>query len=93
MKTLDKVLILVGGFLAAFIVATVIIYTVNGWPYDVLIPCVVGSGVLETVNTMIITVNKIRRGQDETMGNLDNLGAGSLGSDLDTGCYDSDTLA
>lgn len=62
MKTLDKVLILVGGFLAAFIVATVIIYTVNGWPYDVLIPCVVGSGVLETVNTMIITVNKIRRG-------------------------------
>lgn len=60
MKTLDKVLIIVGIFLAAFIIATVIIYTYNGWQYDVLIPCVVGSGLLETVNTMIITVNKIR---------------------------------
>lgn len=64
MKTLDKVLIAVGAFLAVFIVATVIIYTVNGWQYDVLIPCVLGGGLLETVNTMIITVNKIRRGKD-----------------------------
>jgi hypothetical protein len=60
MKTLDKVLIIVGIFLAAFIIATVVIYTYNGWQYDVLIPCVVCSGLLETVNTMIITVNKIR---------------------------------
>ncbi len=59
-KTLDVVLIVVGAFLAAFIIATVIIYTVNGWQYDTLIPCVVGGGLLETVNTMIITVNKIR---------------------------------
>lgn len=63
MKTLDKVLIIVGAFLGAFIIATVIIYTVNGWQYDVLIPCVVGSGILETVNTMLITVNKIKRGK------------------------------
>lgn len=63
MKTLDRVLIIVGAFLGAFIIATVIIYTVNGWQYDVLIPCVVGSGILETVNTMIITVNKIKRGK------------------------------
>ena len=62
-KTLDKVLIIVGAFLGAFIIATVIIYTVNGWQYDVLIPCVVGSGILETVNTMLITVNKIKRGK------------------------------
>ena len=61
MKTLDKVLIIVGGFIAAFIVATVIIYTYNGWQYDTLIPCVVGSGLLETVNTMIITITKIKR--------------------------------
>lgn len=59
-KTLDVVLIIVGVFLAAFIIATVVIYTVNGWQYDTLIPCVVGGGLLETVNTMIITVNKIR---------------------------------
>lgn len=60
MKTLDKVLIIVGIFLAAFIIATVVIYTYKGWQYDTLIPCVVGSGLLETVNTMIITVNKIK---------------------------------
>jgi hypothetical protein len=30
MKTLDKVLIIVGIFLAAFIIATVVIYTYNG---------------------------------------------------------------
>ena len=65
-KTLDKVLIIVGSFLAAFIIATVIIYTVNGWQYDTLIPCVVGSGILETVNTMIITVSKIRGGKNVT---------------------------
>lgn len=66
MKTLDKVLIIVGSFLAAFIIATVVIYTINGWQFDVLIPCVVGSGILETVNTMIITVNKIKKGKDDT---------------------------
>ena len=78
MKTLDKVLIIVGGFLAAFIIATVIIYTINGWQYDVLIPCVVGSGLLETVNTMLITVSKIKRGKDV----FDNTGCGSVSSDM-----------
>lgn len=62
MKTLDKILMIVGIFLALFIIATVIIYTMNGWQYDVLIPCVVGSGLLETVNTMLITVHKIKKG-------------------------------
>lgn len=64
MKTLDKVLIIIGAYIGAFVVATVIIYTVNGWQYDALIPCVVGGGVLEAINTMIITVNKIKRGSD-----------------------------
>lgn len=63
MKTLDKVLIIIGVFLALFIIATVVIYTWNGWQYDTLIPCVVGGSALETINTMIITVNKIRRGR------------------------------
>ena len=68
MKTLDKVLIIIGVFVAVFIIATVVIYTYNGWPYDTLIPCVVGGGVLEAINTMIITVNKIKHnkiGEDE----------------------------
>ena len=63
MKTLDKILIIVGSFIAAFVIATVVIYTYNGWQYDTLIPCVVGSGILETVNTMLITVHKIKHGK------------------------------
>lgn len=71
MKTLDKILIIVGGFLAAFIIATMVIYTVNGWQYDTLIPCVVGTGIVETVNTMLITVNKIKHADDERSGDYD----------------------
>ena len=65
MKTLDKVLIIVGGFLAAFIIATMIIYTYNGWQYDTLIPCVVGGTVIEAINTMLITISKVKKGKDE----------------------------
>ena len=68
MKTLDKILLIVGSFIALFVIATVIIYTVNGWQYDTLIPCVVCSGILETVNTMLITVNKIKHGKGENDG-------------------------
>ena len=62
-KTLDRVLVILGVFLGAFIIATVVIYTYNGWPYDTLIPCVVGGSVLEAVNTMLITVAKIKKGK------------------------------
>lgn len=71
MKTLDRVLIIVGGFIAAFIIATVVIYTIKDWQYDTLIPCVVGGGVLEAINTMIITVSKIR-GQKDVHGTDDD---------------------
>lgn len=85
MKTLDKILIIVGAFIAAFIIATVVIYTVKDWPYDTLIPCVVGGGVLEAVNTMIITVNKIRGGKDavdDTGDNCIHIDESDLGDDM-----------
>ena len=75
MKTLDKVLIIVGLFIALFIISTVVIYTWKDWQYDVLIPCVVGSGILETINTMIITVNKIKNPKNITM-NIDDSNSG-----------------
>lgn len=76
LKTLDKILIIVGIFIALFITSTVIIYTYKGWQYDVLIPCVVGSGILETINTMIITVNKIKNPQNIIVDTNDNGGVG-----------------
>lgn len=88
MKTLDKVLIIVGGFIAAFIVATVIIYTVKDWQYDTLIPCVVGGGILETVNTMLITVHKIKRGASDV---TNDIGDGDIHTSVfdmgDSGSY------
>lgn len=83
MKTLDKVLIIVGSFVGAFIIATVVIYTVNGWQYDTLIPCVVGSGILETINTMIITVSKIRREKDADIDDPGNSGSGGFDNNDD----------
>ena len=76
LKTLDKILIIVGIFIALFITSTVIIYTYKGWQYDVLIPCVVGSVILETINTMIITVNKIKNPQNIIVDTNDNGGVG-----------------
>lgn len=83
MKTLDRVLIIVGSFIAAFIIATVVIYTVKDWPYDTLIPCVVGGGVLEAVNTMIITVNKIRGGKDADIDDPGNSSSGCFANNDD----------
>lgn len=83
MKTLDKVLVVVGSFIGAFIIATVIIYTVKDWQYDTLIPCVVGGGVFEAINTMIITVSKIKRGNDAIVNTGDNCDDGNICDDSD----------
>lgn len=67
MKTLDKVLSIVGGFIGAFIIAMVVIFCVRGETPDTLITCVLGGGVAEVILTAIITVTKIKnnKGDDE----------------------------
>lgn len=61
-KTLDKVLIILALFLFGFIVATMVIYTINGWQYDTLITMVMGGGGIEVVSTALITIFKYRKG-------------------------------
>jgi len=68
LNTLDKVLIILASFLFVFIVATVIIYTVNGWQYDTLITCVLGAGGIETIAGAFIQIAKYKHkgGTDES---------------------------
>lgn len=63
LNTLDKVLIILASFLFAFIVATIIIYTVNGWQYDTLITCVLGAGGVESIAGAFIQVAKYKHGK------------------------------
>lgn len=65
LKTLDKVLITLGAFLFAFIVATIIIYTIKDWQYDTLITMVLGGGGVEVIATAIIQIAKYRRGDED----------------------------
>lgn len=62
-KTLDRVLIILALFLFTFVVATMVIYTINGWQFDTLITMVLSGGGLEVLATAIITITKLRCGK------------------------------
>lgn len=49
LNTLDKVLIILASFLFLFIVASMVIYTIKGWNFDILISCVLGAGGIEAI--------------------------------------------
>ena len=49
LNKLDRMLKILASFIFAFVLATVIIYTYNGWQYDTLITCVLGGGGLEAL--------------------------------------------
>lgn len=68
LNTLDKVLIILASFLFVFIVATMVIYTVNGWQFDTLITCVLGAGGIETIAGAFIQIAKYKHkgGTDES---------------------------
>ena len=64
-NTLDKILAIVGGFLAAFIISTIIIYIVKDWPYDTLIQGVVGVGGVESIAMAGIQIAKYFKNKDK----------------------------
>lgn len=59
-NNLDKVLIILASFLFIFITATVVIYTIKGWKYDILISCVLGAGGIETIAAAFIQIAKYK---------------------------------
>lgn len=60
LNTIDKVLIILASFLFAFIVATMIIYTIKDWQFDTLITCVLGAGGVESVAGAFIQIAKYK---------------------------------
>ena len=66
LNTLDKVLIGLASFLFAFIVTTLIIYTVNGWQFDTLITCVLGGGGIEVIASAVIQIAKYKHKDKES---------------------------
>lgn len=60
LNTIDKVLIILASFLFAFIVATMIIYTIKDWQFDTLITCVLGAGGVEAIAGAFIQIAKYK---------------------------------
>lgn len=58
MKTLDKVLIILGIFVALFIIANLIIFCIYQSVPDTLIACTLGSGGIEIIMTALIQMKK-----------------------------------
>lgn len=60
LNKLDKVLIVLALFLFAYVVSTLIIYTINGWQYDTLTTCVLGAGGVESIAMAFIQIAKYK---------------------------------
>ena len=65
LNTIDKVLIILAVFLAMFIISTVVIYTIKGWQYDILISCVLGAGGIEAIAGAFIQIAKYKHKGDD----------------------------
>ena len=61
-STSSVVLIVLGGFMAAFIIAMTTIYCVKGSTPDTLIQCVMGGGSFEALLTAGIRISKVIAG-------------------------------
>ena len=66
LNKLDKVLIALASFLFVFVVSTVVIYTINGWQYDTLITCVLGTGGIEAIAGAFIQIAKYKHKTNES---------------------------
>jgi hypothetical protein len=64
-KLSNKILLLLGCFLLAFILAMIVIFCVKGSIPDTLVQYVLGAGGLETVALAAIKVAKVWSGQDD----------------------------
>lgn len=65
LNNLDKVLIALAIFLFAFVVSSMIIYTIKDWQYDTLITMVLSGGGVEALATAIIQIAKYKHKGDD----------------------------
>ena len=65
MNNLDKVLIALAIFLFAFVVSSMIIYTIKDWQYDTLITMVLSGSGVEVLAAAIIQIAKYKHKGDD----------------------------
>ena len=65
MKTTNKVLLILGIFLLAFIICMIVIFCVKGAVPDTLIQMVLGAGGVESLALAGIKVSKVINGKKE----------------------------
>lgn len=65
MKTLDKILILVGIFIALFVISMIVLFCIFQSIPDTLVVSVLGSGGTECILCAIIQIAKHKKGVDD----------------------------
>lgn len=65
MKTLDKVLMILGIFLGLFVICMIVLFCIFQSVPDVLIQCVLGSSSIELLLMAWITITKKKLGIDD----------------------------
>lgn len=63
LRTRNKILLVVGIFLAAFVIYTVIFYSVKGWQWDNIFPYLLGTGGIIEAFTGLLTLAELLTGK------------------------------
>lgn len=72
-KTLNIILLCLGVFVLAFVIAMIVIFCIYGSVPDTLIQMVLGAGGLEALLTATITISKLWRNKDTEVNQNENL--------------------
>lgn len=56
MKTRNRILVLSAAFITAFIIYTLVFYSVKGWQWDAIFPFVLGVGGVVDVMTAAVAI-------------------------------------
>lgn len=71
LRTRNIILIIVGIFIAAFVIYTVIFYSIKGWQWDNLFPYLLGTGGIIEAFTGLLTLAEIIVGRKRKENNND----------------------
>lgn len=69
LRTRNIILIIVGIFIAAFVIYTVIFYSIKGWQWDNLFPYLLGTGGIIEAFTGLLTLVEIIVGRKKKENN------------------------
>ena len=71
LRTRNIILIVVGIFIAAFVIYTVIFYSIKGWQWDNIFPYLLGTGGIIEAFTGLLTLVEIIVGRKKKENNND----------------------